>query len=111
METGKLNERIRIYEPKSDGNQTSLEDYELAGSVWADVRQVTTRDQMRSGIEVQSGQLTVLIRYLSGLSDDCLIEWNCRFYGIDNLTADRRKGEILIGCSYSGLNENQRITT
>ena len=111
METGKLNERIRIYEPKADGNQTSLEDYELAGSVWADIRQVTTRDQMRSGIEVQSGQLTVLIRYLSGLSDDCLIEWNGRFYGIDNLTADRRKGEILLGCSYSGLNENQRITT
>ena len=111
METGKLNERIIIYEPKSDGNQTSLEDYELAGSVWADVRQVTTRDQMRSGIEVQSGQLTVLIRYLSGLSDDCLIEWNGRFYGIDNPTADRRKGEILLGCSYSGLNENQRITT
>lgn len=111
METGKLNERIRIYEPKADGNQTSLEDYELAGAVWADVRQVTTRDQMRSGIEVQSGQLTVLIRYLSGLSDDCLIEWNGRFYGIDNLTADRRKGEILLGCSYSGLNENQRITT
>ena len=111
METGKLNERIRIYEPKADGNQTSLEDYELAGSVWADVRQVTTRDQMRSGIEVQSGQLTVLIRYLSGLSDDCLIEWNGRFYGIDNLTADRHKGEILLGCSYSGLNENLRITT
>lgn len=111
METGKLNERIRIYEPKADGNQISLEDYELAGSVWADVRQVTTRDQMRSGIEVQSGQLTVLIRYVSGLSDDCLIEWNGRFYGIDNLTADRRKGEILLGCSYSGLNENQRITT
>ena len=111
METGKLNERIRIYEPKSDGNQTSLEDYELAGSVWADVRQVTTRDQMRSGIAVQSGQLTVLIRYLSGLSDDCLIEWNGRFYGIDNLSSDRHKGEILLGCSYSGLNENQRITT
>lgn len=111
METGKLNERISIYEPKADGNQTSLEDYELAGSVWADVRQVTTRDQMRSGIEVQSGQLTVLIRYLSGLSDDCLIEWNGRFYGIDNLSSDRHKGEILLGCSYSGLNENQRITT
>ena len=111
METGKLNERVRIYEPKADGNQTSLEDYELAGSVWADVRQVTTRDQMRSGIEVQSGQLTVLIRYLSGLSDDCLIEWNGRFYGIDNLSSDRHKGEILLGCSYSGLNENQRITT
>ena len=111
METGKLNERIRIYEPKAGMNLTSLDDYELAGSVWANVRVVTTRDQMRSGIEVQSGQLTVLIRYLSGLSDDCLIEWNGRFYGIDNLSSDRHKGEILLGCSYSGLNENQRITT
>ena len=111
METGKLNDRIRIYEPKAGMNLTSLDDYELAGSVWANVRAVTTRDQMRSGIEVQSGQLTVLIRYLSGLSDDCLIEWNGRFYGIDNLSSDRHKGEILLGCSYSGLNENQRITT
>ena len=111
METGKMNDRIRIYEPKAGMNLTSLDDYELAGSVWANVRAVTTRDQIHSGIDVQSGQLTVLIRYLSGLSDDCLIEWNGRFYGIDNLSSDRHKGEILLGCSYSGLNENQRITT
>lgn len=111
METGKMNDRIRIYEPKPESNRTSLNDYELSGSVWADVRQVTTRDQMRSGIDVQSGQLTILIRYVTGLSDDCLVEWNGRFYGIDNLSADKRKGEIQLGCSYSGFNENQRITT
>ena len=68
METGTLNERIQIYEPKAERN-------------------------------------------LSGLSDDCLIRWNGRFYGIDNLSADKHKGEILLGCSYSGLNDNQRITT
>ena len=111
METGTLNERIQIYEPKAERNLTSLDDYELAGTVWANVRQVTTRDQMRSGVEVQSGQITILIRYLAGLSDDCLIEWNGKFYGIDNLSPDRHKGEILLGCSYSGLNDNQGITT
>ena len=111
METGTLNERIQIYEPKIERNLTNLDDYELSGTVWANVRAVTTRDQMRSGIDVQSGQITVLIRYLSGLSDDCLIEWNGRFYGIDNLSADKHKGEILLGCSYSGFNDNQRITT
>ena len=111
METGTLNERIQIYEPKAERNLTSLEDYELSGSVWANVRSLTTRDQMRSGVDVQSGQITVLIRYLSGLSDDCLIRWNDKFYGIDNLAADKHKGEILLGCSYSGLNDNQRITT
>ena len=111
METGKMNDRIRIYEPKAGMNLTSLDDYELAGSVWANVRVVTTRDQIHSGINVQSGQLTILIRYVTGLSDDCLIEWNGRFFGIDNLSADKRKGEIQLGCSYSGFNENQRITT
>lgn len=111
METGTLNERIQIYEPKAERNLTNLDDYALSGTVWANVRSVTTRDQMRSGIDVQSGQITVLIRYLSGLSDDCLIEWNGKFYGIDNLSPDRHKGEILLGCSYSGLNENQRFTT
>ena len=111
METGTLNERIQIYEPKAERNLTSLDDYELSGSVWANVRAVTTRDQMRSGVDVQSGQITVLIRYLSGLSDDCLIRWNEKIFSIDNLSADRHKGEILLGCSYSRLNDNQRITT
>ena len=93
METGTLNERIQIYEPKAERNLTSLDDYELSGTVWANVRAVTTRDQMRSGIDVH------------------LIRWNDKFYGIDNLSADKHKGEILLGCSYSGLNDNQRITT
>ena len=61
--------------------------------------------------KLQSGQITVLIRYLSGLSDDCLIQWKNQFFSIDNLSADRHKGEILLGCSYSGLNDNQRIST
>ena len=60
METGKLNDRIRIYEPKAGMNLTSLDDYELAGSVWANVRAVTTRDQIHSGIDVQSGQLVTV---------------------------------------------------
>ena len=111
METGTLNERIQIYEPKAERNLTSLDDYELSGTVWANVRSVTTRDQMRRGVDVQSGQITVLIRYLSGLSDDCLIRWNDKFFSIDNLAADKHKGEILLGCSYSGFNDNQRITT
>ncbi len=111
METGTLNERIQIYEPKAERNLTNLDDYELSGTVWANVRAVTTRDQMRSGIDVQSGQITVLIRYLSGLSDDCLIRWQEKFFSIDNLSADKHKGEILLGCSYSGFNDNQRITT
>ena len=111
METGTLNERIQIYEPKAERNLTNLDDYELSGTVWANVRSVTTRDQMRNGVDVQSGQITILIRYLAGLSDDCLIEWNGKFYGIDNLSPDKHKGEILLGCSYSGLNDNQRITT
>ena len=99
METGTLNERIQIYEPKAERNLTSLDDYELSGTVWANVRSVTTRDQMRSGVDVQSGQITILIRYLTGLSDDSLIEWNGKFYGIDNLSPNRHKGEILLGCS------------
>lgn len=60
METGTLNERIQIYEPKAERNLTSLDDYELSGTVWANVRSVTTRDQMRSGIDVQTGKIPCL---------------------------------------------------
>jgi len=55
--------------------------------------------------------MTILIRYMSGLTDDCLILWNGSYYAIENLSPDRQKGEILMGVSYSGLNENQRLTT
>lgn len=111
MDAGALTERISVYTPISGRNLTSLNDYELAGTVWANVRQITTREQLRSGVEVQSGQMTILIRYMSGLTDDCLILWNDSYYAIDNLSPDRKKGEILMGVSYSGLNENQRLTT
>lgn len=111
MDAGALTERISIYTPISGRNLTSLDDYELSGSVWANVRQITTRDQMRSGVDIQSGQMTVLIRYISNLSDDCLILWNGSYYAIDNLSPNRQKGEILMGVSYSGMNENQRLTT
>ena len=33
METGTMNERIRIYEPKSDGNQTSLDEYDVSAKL------------------------------------------------------------------------------
>ncbi len=112
MEAGTLNERVSIYSPKAEAyNHTSLADFELTGTVWANVRAVTTREQLRSGIEVQSGQMTVLIRYLSGLTDDCLIKWRDKYYRIDNLSPDRHRGEILIGVSYSGLNENAKAGT
>lgn len=109
METGTLNERIEIYRPKADCNLTSLDDYELLTKVWSNVRNVTTREQLRSGIEIQSGQITILIRFIKGLSDDCIVKWCGNYYAIDNLSADKHKGEILLGCSYR--NENQRLTT
>lgn len=111
METGELTERIQIYAPKPNSNLTSLDDFEPFLKLWANVRQITTREQMRSGIDVQSGQMTVLTRFIKGLSDDCLIKWRDKFYAIDSLSPDSRKGEIILGCSYSGLNENQGITT
>ena len=97
METGTLNERIQIYEPKAERNLTSLDDYELSGTVWANVRAVTTRDQMRSGVDVQSGQITVLIRYLSGLSDDCLIWWKDKHGNLTALHIDTA-AHLITGC-------------
>jgi SPP1 family predicted phage head-tail adaptor len=111
METGSLNERIKIYIPAEESNLTSLSEYKYSKTVWANVRPITTREQLRSGINVQSGQMTILIRYRSNLSDDCLIKWHNSFYSIDNLSLDKHKGEIIIGCSYSSLNENQRLST
>lgn len=111
-DAGILNERISIYVPKGEHyNLTSLSDYELMKTVWANVRQITTREQLRSGIDVQSGQMTVLIRYVAGVSDDCLILWRGSYYSIDNLTPDKPAGEILMGVSYSGLNENRKVVT
>jgi head-tail adaptor len=112
IDAGILSERISIYVPKSEHyNLTTLSDYELLKTVWANVRQITTREQLRYGIDVQSGQMTVLIRYLAGISDDCLILWRGSYYSIDNISPDKAAGEILMGVSYSGLNENRKVVT
>lgn len=112
MDAGTLNERVSIYTPGANTyNLTTLEEYELMCTVWANVRAITTREQLRSGVQIQSGQMTVLIRYVSGLSDDCLIKWRDRYYSIDNISPDRHRGEILLGVSYSGLNENAKVTS
>ena len=60
METGTLNERIQIYEPKAERNLTSLDDYELSGTVWANVRAVTTRDRCAAALMYRAVRLPCL---------------------------------------------------
>lgn len=109
---GNLNQRVSIYAPKPDAESYMTPDnYDLLATVWADVREITAREQMRAGVDLQSGRMTVQIRFRSGISADCVVKWRGNFYGIDSVSSDRTRGEIIMGCSYSPLNGNRRLAT
>ncbi len=112
IDAGRLNQRISIYKPVANSLLRSEEDFELFSTVWADVRAVTAREQMRSGLEIQDGQFTIQIRYLTGVSMDCIIKYGSLYYEIDSIQVDPQQASIIIAVSYhANLNQNEKFTT
>lgn len=111
IDAGSLRERIEIFLPKEAApSYADLENYEFFRAVWADVRPVTAREQMRSGLEVQSGQFTVRIRYLSGVASDALVRYRELFYRVGSLQRDPAEGALTLALTYDPqLNGNGRI--
>lgn len=112
MDAGKLNQRISIYAPLANSGLRSIDDFSLLDTVWADVRAVTAREQIRSGVEVQSGVFTVMIRYLRGITMDCVIKYGDFYYSIDSLQVDPIRAEITLAVVYhANLNQNTRLSS
>ena len=87
IEAGRLNKQITIYE--SDGTT-------VVATVWANVRPVTSREQMRSNMEIVSDMFTVLIRYRPGLNTSQKVLYRGYCYNINSMTVDPQEQSIIL---------------
>lgn len=71
--------------------------YADAGKRWANVRQITLREQLRSQVELQQDTYTVLMRYLAGLKPGWCLSWGGLRYRVISIEHDRATGYMILG--------------
>lgn len=76
IEAGRLSEKITLI----DGTTET--------TVWADVRPVTAREQLRNGAEIVTDLFTALIRYRQGLSTAIKVRYKSYTYNVASITVD-----------------------
>ena len=86
MNSSKLNSRITI---------TSHAGVELF-SCWADVRPITTREQLRNGNVIANDMMTVMIRYRSGINTTLKMLYKGITYDIISITDSYKDDNIIL---------------
>ena len=86
IESGKLRSRIKIFDHNGD---------EVC-EVWADVRPITTREQLRSQVDIMTDVFTVQIRYRIGLNSTMLVQYKDIMYDIVGITDSYTDDSIII---------------
>lgn len=71
--------------------------YADAGKRWANVRQITLREQLRSQVELQQDTYTVLMRYLAGIKPGWCLSWGGLRYRVISIEHDRATGYMILG--------------
>ena len=67
-------------------------------TVWANLKQVSLREIMRSNVEMQTETYTVLMRYRPGITQEwCLRLPNQKRYKIISINTDPASGAMIIG--------------
>ncbi len=101
MEPATLNERITFLN----------RDLSEVKTVYANVKAITAREQIRNGAEQITDSYTVKIRYLKDISPSLLLRWRDYIYEIVLLNADRKHNEIYLTIQYSNKNQDNFKTT
>lgn len=79
--------------------------------VWADVREVTARENMRNGAEFDAVSYTVRIRWREGMSTANKIRYRAAWWDILSMTEDADRTSLVFALGYSALNENPYLET
>lgn len=99
IRAGDLNTRVTLLRPASEITGTGAHNttYTEAGKRWANVRQITLREQMRSQIELQQDTYTVLMRYQKGLKPGWCLSWGGLRYRVISIEHDSATGYMILG--------------
>ena len=99
IRAGDLNTRVTLLRPTSAITEAGAHSttYADAGKRWANVRQITLREQMRSQVEFQQDTYTVLMRYLAGIKPGWCLSWGGLRYRVISIEHDRATGYMILG--------------
>ena len=99
ISAGKLTARVTLLRPTtsiSTGSHVTA--YTDDVTVWANLKQVSLREIMRSNVEMQTETYTVLMRYRPGLTQEwCLRLPNQKRYRIISINTDLESGAMILG--------------
>ncbi|MGN5115638.1 phage head closure protein [Aeromonas sp. Y301-2] len=70
MAAGKLRDRVTLLTraPGRDGAGQAVDQWQPSPPIWADVRMIGGREQLRAGKEIAAGQYTIQFRYRPGVT-------------------------------------------
>ena len=96
---GKLTARVTLLRPASTITTGShVKTYTDDVTVWANIKQVSLREIMRSNVEMQTETYTVLMRYRPGITQEwCLRLPNQKRYRIISINTDPESGAMILG--------------
>lgn len=100
IDAGTLDSRVTLLEPTrtldSTGHHTVT--YTEKATLWANIKQITLREAINSNVELQTETYTVMMRYLSGITNEwrMVLPNGCR-YRLMSINADKRADCMIIG--------------
>lgn len=100
VNAGKLNYQVTLLKPVKtlNGQGAHSITYTSAGTVWANLKQISLREAMTSSVELQTETYTVLMRYRSGIGQDWCVELpNKLRYKIVSINTDKLSGMMILG--------------
>lgn len=96
---GRLDKQIKLYEPtRTVTAGVHKISYELKYTVWANVKQLTLREIMKTNVELQSETYTIYMRYKQGITNKWRVEFqNGNKYRIITINTDKTTGTMILG--------------
>lgn len=100
VSAGRLSYQVTLMKPvktlSSQGAHSIT--YTSAGTVWANLKQISLREAMSSNVELQTETYTVLMRYRAGIGQDWCVELpNKLRYKIVSINTDKLSGMMILG--------------
>lgn len=100
VSAGRLSYQVTLMKPVKTLNSQGAHSitYTSAGTVWANLKQISLREAMSSNVELQTETYTVLMRYRSGIGQDWCVELpNKLRYKIVSINTDKLSGMMILG--------------
>ena len=97
IDSGKLRSRIEIVD----------HDLNSVCEVWADVRPITTREMLRSQVEITTDTYTIQIRFRSGLNTTMKVRYKSIIYDIIGITDSYADDSIILTVEMSNTNDSR----